>query len=510
MNRFRWLVAGVAIACLFGITGCSLTEMQETREISDYLESRYGSRDFEIQREDTDGTLAYRVAPAGYPEISFVVKEGKIEESMDWSYHDDYAAQMLYGGAERLGLSYEKGEKGYDIYVYYQDYGSLDTLAEKLEKLVSDCMESRAFEKLRDTCLLVIKPEWETDPDFPGYQIRIDTLYTYPVDKEFGIMASRMSSGQLAEDLRLCHIYNTYNYMIPKDEALFSEADLERYRAMCTGAMGERKDGDLIIYDLVNRGDYTLNFGGAYQILSAEGLVTEEAENSFTASGNESTIRFSREFRDRKPAVSYEILSGDEEVKEREREGDAYYAVEALTGRTFSFSTPEKTEAAKEAERLERLPEIQRAFEDAENPDQTGTANGIEVSLLDMELCEKLQGSNSSFVESSEEMVWTRIRLRLKNTGDVDVRAYNIVVISGSDDQFFGVVADREANLYRPTDVINLGLEDLYGELIPAGETIEGNVYYKLPRDLVFQKDSMILYCFCGTEAVSVLLPTES
>ena len=69
MNRFRWIVAGVAIACLFGITGCSLAEMQETREISDYLESRYGSRDFEIQREETDGTLTYRVAPAGYPEI---------------------------------------------------------------------------------------------------------------------------------------------------------------------------------------------------------------------------------------------------------------------------------------------------------------------------------------------------------------------------------------------------------------------------------------------------------
>ena len=95
MKRFRWILTGVVIACLLGMTGCSLAEMRETREISDYLESRYGSQDFEIQREETDGTLSYRVTPAAYPETTFVVEEGKIEESMDWGYHDDYAAQML-------------------------------------------------------------------------------------------------------------------------------------------------------------------------------------------------------------------------------------------------------------------------------------------------------------------------------------------------------------------------------------------------------------------------------
>ncbi len=507
MKRFRWILTGVVIACLLGMTGCSLAEMRETREISDYLESRYGSQDFEIQREETDGTLSYRVTPAAYPETTFVVEEGKIEESMDWGYHDDYAAQMLYGGAERLGISYEKGEQGYDMFVYYQDYGTLDALAEKLEKLVSDCMESRAFEKLRNTCLLVIKPEGETDPDFPGYQVRIETLYSYQVDKEFGVMASKLSPDQLKEDLRLCHIYNAYNYMIPKDEKLFSEADVERYKAMCSGATGERKDGDITVYDLVNLNNSKLGFGGAYQILSAEGLVTEEAENCFTASGNETTIQFSREFRDGKPSVSYEIISGDEELKERGTEGDAYYAVAALTNQSFSFTTPEKKLAAKEAERLERLPEIQKAFENAGTQDQTGTVGGIEVTLLDMELYEQLQGSNSFFVESNEEMIWTRIRLRLENTGDMDVRAFPTIAIPGSDDQFSGIISDREANLYRPTDVINLGLEDIYGEVLPAGESIEGDVYYKLPRDLVSQEDSMVLYYFCGTETGSVLLP---
>ena len=205
-------------------------------------------------------------------------------------------------------------------------------------------------------------------------------------------MASQLTPGQLKEDLRLCHIYNTYNYTIPKDDNLFSAADIERYKAMCTGAMGEGDDGSIAVYDMVNQDERKLNFGGAYQILSAEGLVTEASEDSFTASGNEITLKFFREFIDGRPSVSYEILSGDETFEERDREGDSHYAVAALTDKTISFSTPEKEEAAKEEERLERLPEIQKAFENAGAQDQTGTVGGIEVALLDMELYEQLKG----------------------------------------------------------------------------------------------------------------------
>lgn len=509
MNHFRWIFTGVAAACLFGLTGCGAIEKMGTREIRDYLEERYGSQEFEIQKEETDGAVSYKVTPAGYPEITFTVEEGKIEESMDWKYHDDYAAQMLYGGAERLGLSYEKGEEGYDIFILYEDYSALDSLAEKIEKLSSDCMESKAFEKLRTTCLMEIKPERETNPDFPGYQIRIDTRYTYPVDKQFGIMASQMTPGQLKEDLRLCHIYNAYNYTIPSDEHQFSGADIERYEAMCSGAMGEGDDGSIAVYDMVNQDERKLNFGGAYQILSAEGLVTETSEDSFTASGNEMTLKFFREFNDGEPSVSCEILSGDPQLEERELKGDAHYAVGALTDKTITFSTPEKKAAAKEAERLERLPRIQGAFENAGAPDQTGTAGGIEVTLLDMELYERLQGRHSSYVQSDEKTIWTRIRLRLKNTGSTDVRIFSSWIVTDSDDQFFGLVSDKDANLYRPTEIVGIGLEDIYGESLPAGETIEGDIYFELPRDLVSKEESLVLYYFCGSDTGSLFLPAK-
>lgn len=409
-----------------------------------------------------------------------------------------------------MGLSYEKGEEGYDMFIYYQDYSGLDSMAEKIIKLVSDCMESRAFEKLRSTCLIVIKPEGETEEDFPGYHIRLETRYTARVKKEFGVMASKLDPEQFKEDLRLCHIYNSYSCMLPKDEAMFSETDMERYRAICTGAMGEGEDGDITIYDLVNEGYFGLNISGVYQILSVQGLVTEVDGNSFTASGNGMTIRFFPEFRNRESSVSYEVLSGDEELVENERPGNAYYAVRAMTGQSISFSTPEKIQAAEEAERLERLPEILEAFENAVAQDQTGEAGGIEVTLMEMELYERLQGSNSFYVESNEEMVWTRIRLRLKNTGSMDVWVFPSTFIPESEDRYYGIVADREANIYRPSDVVNLGLEDMYGETLEAGETMEGNVYFKLPRDLAVREDSMVLYYFCGAETASVLLPAQN
>lgn len=511
MNHFWRILPGIVAFCLLGMTGCSMGEERETKEIRDYLESRYGSWDFEIQKEGTEEETSYKVT---LPEVAFTVEEGKIEESMDWQYHDDYAAQMLYGGAERLGLtwekkgdSYEEGES-YNVYIYYQDYSELDALAEKIVKLVSDCVESRAFEKLRNTCLIEIRPEGQIQKEFPGYQIRIKTLYTFQARKEFSAMASDLDPGQFKEDLRLCHIFNSYNYMVPRDEAMFSEADVERYKRICTGAMGEEENGNITIYELVNKGLYGLNFGGTYQILSAQGLVTEVTDDSFTASGNGLTIRFFQEFINREAAVSYEVLSGDEELVKEEWEREAYRAVEAFTGQIISFSTPEKIQAAKEAERLERLPEILRAFANAGSGDQTGMTGGIEVTLLEMELYERM-GSGFFYVESNEEIVWTRIRLRLKNTGNTDVWVFPFTLTQGSEDRFSGIVTDREANLYRPWDVVNLGLDDMYGEKLAAGETMEGNVYFKLPRALVSQEDSMILYYFCGTETASVLLPEQ-
>lgn len=513
----RWMKIGILLVLLAGLTGCGLMGW-ENREVREYLKSRYGSQKFDITKIEENGTVSWQVVPADFPEAVFTVEEGKVEESQDWSFHDDYAACMLYGGAERLGLTYEKGKNGYDTFITYEDYQSIDEVAEKVEQLVSDCLESHAFDRIRDTCLITLKPEYEPDPAFPGYKIRIKTLYTYQVDKVFGVMASELITEQLKADLRLCHIYNAYQYSIPRDSAMFSRNDIERCQEMCSGAMSKAADGSISIYDMVDEIRYGLSFGGAYQILSSEGLVTEEKEESFIASGNGITIEFFRRFdnmtSDRKPGVSCEILSGD--IKENVREAfslkdnysQARYAVDMLMDKAVEFSTPEKIAAAAEEERLARLPLVQDAFSQAAAPGQMTSGTGMEVTITGMETYERLQGTNSSYVNSGVDTIWTRISIRVKNTGSTEMYLFPHGWSTGSDSQLVGVVADEEANIYRPTDIINLGLENIYGFHLASGDTAEGNIYIKLPRELAAKEKSLVLWIFRGDASVSALLPT--
>lgn len=504
---------GFILACLIGLSGCSMPD-RENREVKEYLESRYGSQKFEITKIEDGESISYRVVPADFPEAAFTVEEGKIEESQDWNYHDDYAACMLYGGAERLGLSYEKRDNGYDVFITYEDYLSIDETAEKLEQLVSDCLESHAFDNLRCSCLITIKPGYESSPVFPGYSIRIKTLYTYTVDKVFGIMASNLVPGQLKEDLRLCHIYNAYQYAIPEDSAVFSQNDIDRYLEICSGAMGRDNNGNISVYELVDGTGSTVSFGGAYQILLSEGLITEEKEDSFIASGNGITIEVFRTFDvstpNKEPGVSCEIISGEVDEDDREELLDdrnpAWYAILVMTDKKIEFSTPEKIAAAVEEERLARLPLVQDAFSQAAEPGQMTSGTGMEVTVTGMETYERLQGSNSSYVDSGADTIWTRISIRIKNTGSTEMSLFPLWS-DGSESQLSGIIADEEANLYRPTDIINLGLENIYSYHLQAGDTVEGNIYIKLPRELVEKEDSLVLWIFRGESSVSALLP---
>ena len=504
-------IAALLLWCL-GLAGCSASGTgsgRQVKEIREYLEARYGSQDFQVEPSQNGGTASYQVIPVNYPEAAFTVEEGKLEESSDYSYHDDFAAQMLYGGADRLGLSYEKGAEGYDIFVTYENFASLDTLGGKLEQLVTCCRDSRAFDKLRTSCLITVKPESETDPYFPGYEIRLETRYSYPLKDDFGIMASDLEEGKLTDSLKHCHVYTAYNYTIPTDSAMFSASDLEGYKTSCTGATGEAKDGSITIYELANKDDLTMTFGGVYQLLSQEGLVTETSKDSFTASGNGVTIQFTRAFGPEGPSVSCQILTGEDQLDSNTLDmildlSDARYAAKGLTGKTITFSTPEKIAAAKDAERLERLPLVEEAFANAAAPGQSLSLGTAEVTLLGTEQLETLQGDSLAAMHSTEEEVWCAMDMRIRNTGTEELNVFHLVFYGGGN-ELFGIVADKDANLYKPVDVINLGLEDIYGQFLPAGETLEGRVYFKLPRDRMAD-GSLALLFFCGAEEAAFLL----
>ena len=98
--------------------------------------------------------------------------------------------------------------------------------------------------------------------------------------------------------------------------------------------------------------------------------------------------------------------------------------------------------------------------------------------------------------------------MRIRNTGTEELNVFHLVfhlVFYGGGNKLFGIVADKDANLYKPVDVINLGLEDIHGQFLPAGETLEGRVYFKLPRDRMAD-GSLALLFFCGAEEAAFLL----
>lgn len=245
--------------------------------------------------------------------------------------------------------------------------------------------------------------------------------------------------------------------------------------------------------------------------------MTEEKEDSFIASGNGLTMKFFLRLddltSDRKPSVSFEILSGDisevtlSVLSDMCGASNTHSAVDLLLDKVVEFSTPEKIAAAAEEERLARLPLVQDAFLQAAVSGQMTSGADMEVTVTGMETYERLQGSNSSYVDSGADTIWTRISIRIKNTGSTEMTLFPVWLSHGSESEFVGVIADEEANLYRPTDIINLGLENIYSYDLQAGDTVEGNIYIKLPRELVAKEDALVLWIFRGEDAVSSLLP---
>lgn len=503
----RWIGPAAVIFIVLALAGCrGAGGSSEHREVEEYLADRYEGVEFQVEKTEDGEEACYRVTPVEFPEVSFSVWEGKIEESLDWKFHDDYAAQMLYGGAERQGLSYEKGSE-YNIFVSYDDYESLDQVAGKLARLVDDCVRSHAFDLLRASCRITVKPASEGSPYCPGYQIRIGTRYSYQKVKRFGVEAADLEEEALARDLRVFHIYYAYHYTIQKDESAFSRQDLQLYLKDCTGAAGTADDGSVTVYEPVDQGKSGLDFGGAYYILRAEGLVTEVSEDSFTAVGNGLTVEFHKDFTEDGPYVSYQILEGELDSPIEDRNNDTRLAVSSLTGKSISFSTPEKTAAAREEERQNRLPIVTDAFATAAEAGQTTQVGPLEFTIAGEEELAQLEG-RYGVMESGEDSVWVRLDLRVTNTGDALIYLFPLVVAPDSEDTFSVLAADREANLYRPTDVVNLGLDDLYGTELPAGETAEGSIYFDLPRQLPGEGD-LVLMVFCAGEESALLLSGE-
>lgn len=490
------------IASLLLMTGCGISG-EEKFELKKYLESRFDSNDFEIEKVKDGDTVYYKAISNAYPDFPFTIEKGSSEEITGRKYHDDYASQMLYTHANQLGLAYEKENEGYDMVITYPDYESLDEIAEKIETLVLDCENSHAFKELSAHCRLKIKPEYELNSLFPAYEIRILTRENYGQDTLFTVTSSRLNPGELKDKLKQYHIYSSLNYSITEDIHSFSAPDLDLLSSICTGAMGTEKDGNVTIYEWVDLANNQLSFGSIYQILNAEGMVTETSADCFTASGNGVTAEFTRDFTKDGVLVAVNFLENEEGFDTSEYE-DPQSLIPYMTGKKFTYSTPEKIAEQAEAERQKRLPIIQAAFADKVKTGQLTTMGGLEITCLGTQLSEQLIIDSYS-INAKEGNTWVIVSLRINNTGNSEVYLAKWFA-TGSENELSAFVADEDANLYRFTTYGWGEMNDLYTMDLKAGKSAEGMIYLEISQEIAKDKP-LILITTRGNDLASFELP---
>ncbi|MGL5435715.1 MAG: hypothetical protein ACRDBO_10020 [Lachnospiraceae bacterium] len=502
MMRFCNGIGLVLLTATLILSGCSAIGGKKNEEIFKYLNSRYGSEEFQIEVVGEGENVSYKVSPNDNPELVFTVEKGKIDESQDWQYHDDYAARVLYDGAERRGLSYEKSGDEYNTFIIYKDYNSLDEVARQVMDLVAECTERKVFDKMRSACLLTIKPEEPADPLYPGYKIRIKTRYSFAEIQEFGVEAEDLTLDALTEELKFYHIYHAYNWSIPQDSDQYSPEIVDRYLEMCTGSMGKADDGSITVYDYVDKKSGGFSFGNAYQIFNTEGLVTGVEEDRFTASGNGMTVMIYRVIDEDEAKAEFEILEGEELFDARI--GDEIYDVlTLLTDKSFEYTTPEKMARNDEAERLNRLPMIEEAYETAVSLGAVAVISDVEFTLMEMETTQTLTGSYNSMA-AGQDRIWICTKLSIRNTGQKERSLFPWMVASS--ESITAIISDPEANLFQAVDVVNLGTNDLYGKTVAPGESIEGYIYFRVPKETV-ESGNLILLGNCEQDMVAVNLP---
>lgn len=483
---------------------------QETFEIKKYLSRNYGSEEFTIKKNKQSSPTSYEVFMNEVPEIPFTLT---IDDS--GTFHDDYAEQVLQGQMDRLGLSWERTED-YKIRIYYKGYEAIDEVVEKVAEFIKISEQTQAFNPIDEICLLILLPEAAPDPWFPGYQVRLRddgyavfASYKGPDDR-FYAEAKRMNLEKLAEEVRLCHIYNQYQFTINPDVTGATEEDMERYYQFSSGVTGKADDGTETIYAEADMPGSNFMFGSAYQILAAEGLITDVGDNRFTAEANGRSVEFTISFTPEGPIGDSSVIGEEAAVAEQEeavggQEEDPLYQamhefynqdlmteVKALTGKWFSDTTPEKIASGKEEERLARLPDIEVCFDNATPVGDAAVVHNSQFTVLSAQLVPSIEQGTLSYQPPAGRTCML-LRIKVENTGTEPANLFKWTLFTEND--YSGVISDRQANLYEPLDVIGLDYDDIYTTLEP-GESAEGNVLFSIPEELAAVPDELVFIIF--------------
>lgn len=509
MKKVR--LATVALSLLILLAGCGTG--QETFEIKKYLKQNYGTEEFTIKKNKGDSPRSYDVFLNEVPDIHFT-----LTKEAGGSFDDDYTEQVLQGQMDNLGLAWER-VADYHIQVSYKDYASIDETVKKIEEFIKICENTHAFKPIKEICVLTLRPESPPDPLYPGYQIRLsDNGYSvYPgykgPDDRFYLKAAHLEPGKLAGEVRLCHIYYQYQFTMNPDVSEFTEEDMERYYELSCGVTGTANDGIETVYAEADITDHDFTFGSAYQILKADGLITDVGENRFTAAANGRTVEFIITFTQEGPVSAYTVF--EEGEADIDWEDDPLYGlyeeelrteVERLTGKWFSDTTPEKIAAKKEEERLARLPDIQSCFAGASAVGETAFVHNTQFTVLSAKRCSSI-GSGSFNYQAPNGKTCLLVRIRAENKGTVPADLFSWVI--SSEDDYSGIISDKEANVYEPVDIIAVSFDDIYMTLEPGG-IAEGDVLFIISEELAAVPEELIFIVFnAAHQYTGFQLPNE-
>lgn len=483
----EYLILTLTILSLCFLTACSDPSKEQDNKVKAYLRELYLD-EFEAELKQEGDEPYYEAYPVAYPDVIFRVEnnDSKSQSLYTSPFKDDYAQQLLLKTAQRLGLTIEEGVSPKDVIVKYPDYESIDDIAEKVEEFVTICRNSNAFPSYSGS--LTVLPGFTDDMAFPGCLISLDnrTRSMNPDDLILDSGIGNLRQETLAEQLKYYHIYSFYNYIIPEQQVSFPPEDMENYIQLSTGAMSTADHGDKTDYPYVDMTDHEnpsayffggtsdfLTIGGAYQILSSEGMVTQIGNNSFTAAGNSLTVTFTVEFGDRGASYSWSCVDAQgNALPEWESAGYTHITpnvIEEITGKKLFPMSLNEFRLMVEELRENPVP--------LSTPRNVGSVN---FTVLSTKITDRLEAGHY-YYEPTEGATFLIVRLSAVNQGENDAELFQSILYS-SNNFYRGVISDSDGNFYN-TVKVDWGDLDTFDVKIKPGETAEGDVIFQIPSN---------------------------
>lgn len=214
----KWLL--FAIIILIFIRVSQFARRYEMSNVHEYLTRRYPEIHLQVQRKNEDDEVYYLVNTQTPYALSFIVKK-----NIDGKWVDNYTAQFFCYLAEQCGIKtrldteWDSVLTVSNISLYYSDYGSIDDLAVRIDKLAELCQKEINTISLGIPSITV-RPENNIEAYFPGYDLKANMALTGGIQLDLTDLAARIKYNYIA---------NVYNYTLAPENTDIPESDFRQF-----------------------------------------------------------------------------------------------------------------------------------------------------------------------------------------------------------------------------------------------------------------------------------------